>query len=57
MFADGLTKGSVDRTALRDAMAGKFLVKHGAKEWSSPLARVAAKARAQKEMDALHAAR
>ena len=38
MVADGLTKSSVDRTALLDAMAGSVHVRHESKLWRSPLA-------------------
>ena len=38
MLADGLTKGSVDRTALLDAMAGNVHVYHDYKLWRSALA-------------------
>ena len=45
MIADGLTKGAVEREALRDAMAGQFTLKHDLKAWHSPLAKVHARAR------------
>ena len=38
MVADGLTKGTVDRTALQQAMAGDVYVRHEFKLWRSPLA-------------------
>jgi hypothetical protein len=33
MLADGLTKGSVDRTVLRDAMDGTVMLTHECKAW------------------------
>ena len=46
MLADGLTKGTVDRTALQQAMDGDQQVRQEARLWRSPLA-----ARTQRAFD------
>ena len=38
MVADGLTKGSVDRTVLASIMAGLFELRHDAHEYQEPTA-------------------
>ena len=38
MVADGLTKGSVDRTMLANAMHGSFELKHAVHEYQEPTA-------------------